>query len=116
MTKTLFIILALLVFIFITCAMYCALAIASHFDEQIDDQIEKDIKKLLIKKRLCLKCKTGKEYYERDGYTKICPHINQQNGDKCDFFVYADISSTVDMPEKDSNNEHLPPENFNLTL
>ena len=38
------------------------------------------------KKQICPKCKTGKESYELDQYSDICPYIDYWKSGKCPFY------------------------------
>lgn len=91
MEKIIFIIIAIFLFAFVIGVFFCACIIAGSFDnEDYEEEIERENKELKHKKYLCPVCKTGKESYEIDNLSDVCPYIEHLKDGKCKYFVHLD--------------------------
>ena len=94
MTKTLLIVSTFSILAFIIIAMYCTLIVASGSkkdDINFDNNEENNNR--FCKKQICPKCKTGKESYNLDIHSDICPYIESYKNGKCRFYVPLKESS-----------------------
>ena len=73
------------ILMFIILAVICAVIVAGRSDEK--KTREKGTEEVFLKKRLCPKCKTGKESYERDKSSYACPYISLPDEENCKMFV-----------------------------
>ena len=101
MAKTILIVSAFFVLVFVTVSMYCALIVAGRSDENSDTggNSEED-DGMFLKKQICPNCKTGKESYELDQHSESCPYIGCWKNDECRFYVPLDKT-----PEKGVSGE-----------
>ncbi len=88
MTKLLLGIITIAVLSFVVFAMMCAMIIASHSDEDEDclwQDSEKE-KNTFVKQQLCTNCKVGKQSYEIDNHSEVCPYISCWKDDTCYYY------------------------------
>lgn len=79
----LIIVLTLVVF-----ALYCALIVAGRSDEEIERENNNEgDDEMFWKKKICPRCKTGKDSYDLDKHSEACPYIGCWKNGKCSFYV-----------------------------
>ena len=91
MGKITFIIIAIFLFAIVIGVLFCACIIAGGFDdEDYEEEIKREKQELNRKKQLCPVCKTGKESYEIDNLSDVCPYMEHLKDGKCKYFVHLD--------------------------
>ncbi len=48
---------------------------------------------MILKKQICPRCKTGKESYELDRHSEVCPYIGCWKNGKCPYFQSVEKTS-----------------------
>lgn len=76
----------------IIAALYRELTIADRSDEVSNRQNDEGYDNMFWKKKICTKCKVGKESYELDRNSDACPYIGCWKNNKCPFYMPLDKS------------------------
>ena len=89
-------------------ALYCALIIACRYDEYENngDNNEWD-DDMSGKKQICPRCKTGRDAYDLDSKSVMCPNISCWKNGKCRFYVSLEKTSKLYTLGKDKKEENI---------
>ena len=108
MVKILLLILAIIIITFVVVIMYCALIIAGRSDENENngDNNEWD-DDIFGKKQICPRCKTGRDAYDLDSKSDMCPNISCWKNGKCRFYVSLEKTSKLYTLGKDKKEKNI---------
>ncbi len=87
MLKIFFIVASAIIIVFVSFAMMCSMIIAGRSDKQSNMENTKASDDTSSKKLICPKCKTGKDSFEPDKNSEICPYIECLENGRCQFYV-----------------------------
>ena len=87
MLKIFFVVAVAIIVVFVLFAMMCAMIVAGRSDRQADIENNDEADEMFLKKQICTGCKTGKDSYELDKHSGICPYIGCWENYKCQFYV-----------------------------
>ena len=84
------IILASITLTFVVVKIYCAKFVKGHSNQNENNSVDN---KECINRRICSKCRTGKNTYDMDPKSENCPYIECIKNGECSFYVPLEKTS-----------------------
>ncbi len=110
MEKILLIIIWPLILAVVLVVIYCAVVVAGRSDERGNNVNNSNgYDNMFLKKKICPKCKTGKDSYELDKHSETCPYIDCWKNGKCYFFVPLENTPKKDVVSESTKGKMVIP-------